>query len=116
VNALVKFVESYWWLALIFGGGVGASVRQAVHQHHSRRLEILEAKSRMRAEAAAGPPEPQPVCGCTHHLSFHNPRTATCAVDGCRCQQYVGPEPLGHVVPLPLVDPAMIDAEADPQD
>jgi hypothetical protein len=105
VTALVKFVEGWWWLVFIFGGGISASVREAFRRHHKRRLAILEAKTRLRGTAPAGPPEPQPVCGCSHHLSFHNPKTLTCAYEGCRCQQYVGPEPLGHVIALPLVDP-----------
>jgi hypothetical protein len=52
----------------------------------------------------------QPVCGCTHHHSFHDPRTGACGgqvyIDGsrgyyglskykgCTCRQYSGPVPL----------------------
>lgn len=103
-SGIAGFIGDWWWLVFIFGGGITASVREGVRQHHKRRLAVIEAKAALKA----GPPprpEPQPVCGCTHHLSFHNPRTSSCAVDGCRCQQYIGPEPLGHVVALPLVDP-----------
>jgi hypothetical protein len=105
VTALLHFVEGWWWLALVFGGAIAGTVREAVNRHHKRRLDILEAKTKLRSAVTAGPAEPQPVCGCGHHLSFHNPKTQTCASDGCRCQQYIGPEPLGHIIALPLVDP-----------
>jgi hypothetical protein len=56
---------------------------------------------------------PEPVCGCGHHLSFHDASTGLCHAqvsvkvpnegsDGthkelvtCTCRRYVGPEPLG---------------------
>ena len=57
---------------------------------------------------------PKPVCGCSHHLSFHDPKTREChgLMKGapvkfnawseptawsqvpCTCRQYSGPEPL----------------------
>src|SRR5215472_12665145 len=104
VHEVTDFIGSYWWLVFIippiFGG--------ALQQHHRRRLAILEAKGKLAETKKKGPiapPEPQPICGCTHHLSFHNPQTSACAFEECRCQQYVGPEPLGHVFAQPLVDP-----------
>jgi hypothetical protein len=65
-----------------------------------------------------------PVCGCTHHLSMHDPETGHChgyawteysppngapsydlKVD-CACRRYVGPEPLAVVWAEPIaVDP-----------
>ena len=58
-------------------------------------------------------PKPvQPVCGCDHHYSFHDPQTGACGyglrhLDGydrrdnpiyshtqCPCLKYSGPEPL----------------------
>ncbi len=113
MSALIRFAESYWWLVFIFGGGVAGGVREAINRHHKRRLAILEAKTKLRgaAQAPIGPPEPQPVCGCTHHLSFHHPKTLTCAYESCRCQQYIGPEPLGHVIALPIVDPGTMGAD-----
>lgn len=104
MHGIENFVESFWWLIFIIGPVGGGALRE----HHKRRLAILEAKGKLaqtRSQALKPPPEPQPVCGCTHHLSFHNPRTGACAVDDCRCQQYVGPEPLGHVFAQPLIDP-----------
>ena len=104
MHDLTDFIGGYWWLVFIippvFGG--------ALQRHHRRRLAVLEAKGKLaetRGQVKSGPPEPQPICGCSHHLSFHNPHTSACAVEDCRCQQYVGPEPLGHVFAQPLVDP-----------
>jgi len=102
-------------LFLIFGGGVTGAVQNAMRRHHKHRLDIIAAKSELAQSKNAAlrpPPDPQPICGCTHHLSFHNPATSTCAVDGCRCQQYIGPEPLGHVIALPLVDPERMSSPA----
>jgi hypothetical protein len=104
VHGIENFVGSYWWLVFIvpaIGGG-------SLQKHHRRRLAILKAKAELVEKQKAAlqrPPEPQAVCGCSHHLSFHNPRTSACAVEDCRCQQYVGPEPLGHVFSQPLIDP-----------
>jgi hypothetical protein len=110
VHAITSFVSNYWWLIFILGPMGGG----ALQRHHSWRLRILAAKSELAEKRNAGqvaPPEPQPICGCSHHLSFHNPRTGACAEEGCRCQQYVGPEPLGHVFAQPLVDPDAIDSQ-----
>lgn len=110
MHDLTSFIGGYWWLIFIVGPMAGG----AMQQHHARRLRIIEAKAKLAAErsaALAQPTEPQPVCGCTHHLSFHNPRTGSCAVEECRCQQYVGPEPLGQVFAQPLLDPDAIRAE-----
>jgi hypothetical protein len=115
--AVTHLIEGWWWLIFIFGGGISGSVRQAVRRHHNRRLAILAAKAELaetRNAALRPAPDPQPVCGCTHHLSFHSPVTSACAVDDCRCQQYIGPEPLGHVVAMPLVDPERMAAPPRP--
>jgi hypothetical protein len=106
VHELASIVGSYWWLIFILPPVAGG----ALQKHHRRRLALLAAKGELaqkRNAALQGPPEPQPICGCSHHLSFHNPRTSSCAVDDCRCQQYVGPEPLGHVFAQPLIDPEL---------
>jgi hypothetical protein len=104
VHGITSFIEGFWWLVFIVPPVVGGSLQK----HHRRRLAILAAKGKLaetKSQSLSAPPEPQPICGCSHHLSFHNPHTSACAVDDCRCQQYVGPEPLGHVFALPLVDP-----------
>jgi hypothetical protein len=110
VNGVENFVGSYWWLIFIIVPVVGGGLQK----HHRRRLAILAAKGELAEKQNAAtkpPPEPQPICGCSHHLSFHNPGTSACAVEDCRCQQYVGPEPLGHVFAQPLVDPDAIAAQ-----
>jgi hypothetical protein len=117
MTALAHLIEGWWWLIFIFGGTVSGSVRQALRHHHKRRLAIIAAKAELAEtkNAALRPaPDPQPVCGCSHHLSFHSPSTSACAVDDCRCQQYIGPEPLGHVVALPLVDPERMAPPPEP--
>lgn len=51
--------------------------------------------------------DPKPVCGCTHHLSMHDPTTNQCHATRqvndygeptrfvtCTCRQYVGPKPI----------------------
>lgn len=45
--------------------------------------------------------DPQPVCGCEHHIAFHEDGVHRChAKTGpardreCMCQRYVGPQPL----------------------
>lgn len=56
--------------------------------------------------------EPEPICGCGHHYSYHREGGA-CAHDGrgrynkqtqryenrCTCQKYTGPEPLPTYIP-----------------
>ncbi len=104
VHGIEAFVEGYWWLIFVIGPFTGGILQN----HHRRRLAIIAAKNKLaeqKSQALKPPPEPQAICGCSHHLSFHNPQTSACAVDDCRCQQYVGPEPLGHVFALPLIDP-----------
>jgi hypothetical protein len=101
-------IAQYWWIALVGFFVFGGSIREGLRRHHKRRLDIISAKAEVaerKRAASLPPPDPQPICGCTHHLSFHNPGTSACAVDDCRCQQYVGPEPLGHIMALPLIDP-----------
>jgi hypothetical protein len=104
VHGIASLVDNYWWLVFIVPPIIGGSLQK----HHRRRLAILAAKGKLaetKSQSLSAPPEPQPICGCSHHLSFHNPHTSACAVEDCRCQQYVGPEPLGHVFALPLIDP-----------
>ena len=104
MHAITDFIGNYWWLVFIIPPVIGGGLQS----HHRRRLAILAAKGKLaesRSQVMTAPPEPQPICGCSHHLSFHNPQTSACAVDDCRCQQYVGPEPLGHVFAQPLIDP-----------
>jgi len=108
VHGFETFAADHWWLVFVIPALVGGRLQQM----QRRRLAILRAKADLQDKKNAArqlPPEPQAVCGCTHHLSFHNPRTSACAVEGCRCQQYIGPEPLGHVFAQPLIDPDTAD-------
>ena len=45
---MLRFIEGWWWLVFIFGGGIAGGVREAVNRHHRRRLDIIEAKARLR--------------------------------------------------------------------
>ena len=95
-------MENIWLIILVvllFGGGVVNFVRNEVEGRHRRRREITQG--------------PQPVCGCTDHFSFHEPKTGLCHANRrtatkwdaygeavkwemkqCGCQRYVGPQPL----------------------
>ncbi len=62
----------------------------------------------------------QPICGCVHHLSMHDPETGHCHGQcevtikppkgayeytewrPCTCRRYIGPEPLADVWAAPL--------------
>lgn len=60
-----------------------------------------------------GPKSVQPVCGCKHHLAYHDPKSGHCMEENrvvtqrdaamvpvawkeipCTCEQYVGPLPI----------------------
>lgn len=114
MHDFTALVEGYWWLVFVIPPVLGGTLQR----HHRRRLAVLAAKGQLaeKRNAALQPQEPQAICGCSHHLSFHNPRTSSCAVDDCRCQQYVGPEPLGHVFAQPLIDPELGGAVPAPAD
>lgn len=60
------------------------------------------------------PAEIKPICGCTHHLAFHDTKNNTCTgVNNvryynsrgyptykdvvCTCKTYIGPTPLGQL-------------------
>ena len=72
------------------------------------RLKKAAAQRRRARERSLSGPEP--VCGCGHHLAYHDARDAQCYAsvkgtksdhgpDGeaerqCPCRRYAGPEPL----------------------
>lgn len=78
---------------------------------------LMPARRRTPKPPTLAPP-PKPICGCTHHLSFHDPKTSHChglmkgkpvrydlwnaptAYDKvpCTCRQYSGPTPLPEYV------------------
>ncbi|MFE2508095.1 hypothetical protein ACFXC9_06430 [Streptomyces naganishii] len=115
-----------WWVLILFWTGgfawLADTVRTAMRNRHQRRMELLEARKseRLAVEAAHRPPEP--VCGCTHHLSKHdksgrchervevptawdeNKKPLRFEPGQCNCQQYVGPQPLSQVYADELTD------------
>ncbi|MEV5507775.1 hypothetical protein [Streptomyces orinoci] len=111
----------WWWVFIAIGpiGAVAASLRDnaksALRVRHKRKLELMEAQRRERAELEAAGKPPAAVCGCGHHLAKHD-KQGKChetvevpvAWDAdrkpvrfepgrCNCQQYVGPQPLATV-------------------
>jgi len=101
------------WVALL----VFWAMLFAVHLRDSRRaLRVVQAAQ----QAAAVPPPSAALCGCNHHLAFHDRENSRChamvevAVKfqeipsktgitrlpleykerQCACRRYIGPEPL----------------------
>lgn len=61
MDALFDFIGHYWWLAfpIVFGlGAVGRSWEQSSRRRHKRRLEIIAAKSELKAAQAAARAKP----------------------------------------------------------
>jgi hypothetical protein len=74
----------------------------------------FEDKRKAKERALRGP---EPVCGCTHHLSFHDAASGQCHAQvtikvhdsengsrkenaTCTCRRYIGPEPIsGYYAP-----------------
>jgi hypothetical protein len=57
VEPLFTFLGSYWWLVFpLVGvmGGLGSAWERGARRRHKRRLEILRAKSELRAAAVSG--------------------------------------------------------------
>lgn len=93
---------------------------------------ILYVLTRSKGKSPYRPPSsPDPVCGCEHHHSFHDPRTGVCAgtnrvasewgwrqnyhgtnervamayIDQpCTCRHYVGPIPMPMMYDTPMTD------------
>ncbi len=69
---------------------------------------MLVRQGMIEAGRDRSPKSPQPICGCKHHFSSHDPETKACNVETvkyyaniyevsrlrCPCLQYTGPEPL----------------------
>lgn len=91
-------------LSLLLGGAI-AVVGVAVG-----RMMRPRSRHEARPELAAPRPQPQPICGCGHHLVFHDNKTKICqaqvVIPGrwtgqyggtyrkCMCQGYRGPTPV----------------------
>lgn len=75
-----------WWTLVVLGIGVAIG-------------------KRVRRTAAP----PRPICGCGHHRALHDPDTGKCHNTRgyiCRCQQYVGPEPVESFYVTPTLPPS----------
>lgn len=113
-------MENVWWIILVilaFGGGIGGFIRTEIEQRRQRKRELTTG--------------PEPVCGCTHHYSFHDPKTGLCMHTGrtetrwdefgtpykwenkqCGCQRYIGPEPLASLY-MPEISPGFVKRETE---
>ncbi|GAA1452819.1 hypothetical protein [Nocardiopsis tropica] len=74
------------------------------------RTALEQQRRQEQARVLSGPQNPQPLCGCGHHLVFHDQETKRCqtqvVIPGrwtgqtsstyrqCMCQGYRGPLPL----------------------
>lgn len=117
---------SFWlvifWVFILGGfGAAGDWVRNMVADHHKRKTRNLEAAEQKRKELEAANRPPEPICGCTHHLSQHalsgkchemmrfptawdaKKKPVSYEERQCNCQRYIGPEPLGAVIYAPEV-------------
>lgn len=82
--------------------------------------ELRTGRAKKRPKGA----EPEPICGCEHHLAFHTPegvcKEQVPIPDGenkfkvydCTCQQYVGPIP--SISPQILRELAMPPSSVEP--
>lgn len=117
-----------WYLSLfyvfLFGGfGWAADFIHGIQSdHHKRKMAKIKAAGRKRELEAAKNKPPEAICGCTHHLAKHDANgrcheevTVPTSWDAdkqpiefqarqCNCQQYVGPEPLGHIFAQELTE------------
>ncbi|TDQ45986.1 hypothetical protein [Actinorugispora endophytica] len=78
------------------------------------------AREQSKPAIPEGPRTPQPVCGCGHHLVFHENKTKTCqaqvVIPGrwtgensnsyrkCMCQGYRGPVPVDEYYAPDILD------------
>ncbi|WP_405861342.1 hypothetical protein OG361_38930 [Streptomyces sp. NBC_00090] len=92
---------------------------------YDRIRKALVQRSKARERALAGP---EPVCGCGHHLAYHDARDGLCyasvkprgdsleKTDGqerrCSCRRYAGPEPLATLYAPELTTSAHEDPDA----
>ncbi|MCR2813082.1 hypothetical protein NQ166_11240 [Microbacterium sp. zg.Y1090] len=61
MDELFRFLGNYWWLAFPLAGvfgGLGRAWEQAAKRRHKRRLEVLRAKSELKAAQAAARARP----------------------------------------------------------
>ncbi len=112
-------------IVVLFGGGgawLAEAVRAGRRQRHEQQMELLRAEERRLERLEAASAQPEPVCGCGHHLAKHD-RQGHCHEivrvptgwdaqhrplgferGTCNCQQYVGPQPLSQIWAEDLTD------------
>ncbi|MFV2198976.1 hypothetical protein [Nocardiopsis sp. LOL_012] len=89
---------------------VGFVTGRLVTRHQARAALEQERRGEQARAVQSGAQSPQPLCGCGHHLVFHDPQTKKCqtqvVIPGrwtgqpgstykkCMCQGYRGPIPL----------------------
>lgn len=121
----LELAAAYWWVwiwpagAVVewtadrFDAGVGAiAKRRARKIKHKEQLRAIELEKARRQLEAAHPMPVKPICGCGHHVAFHNRNSGSChgenirgkTVRQCTCQSYSGPTPLSQVYAEPLAD------------
>lgn len=98
-------------ISLLVGAGIAATsylLGRVGRRRSGRRGRV--------GPAALASGDPQPICGCDHGLSFHDPETKAChgkvqrptkfdkvygavayETVACTCRRYVGPVPLDEV-------------------
>jgi hypothetical protein len=82
---------------------------------YDRLKDAAKERRKAKAQALIGP---EPVCGCGHHLAYHDARDALCyasvvtaeggtddSVRQCPCRRYAGPEPLATLYSPELTSP-----------
>ncbi|MFE2292660.1 hypothetical protein [Streptomyces sp. NPDC059452] len=81
---------------------------------YDRLKKATAERRKAKARALSGP---EPVCGCGHHLAYHDARDALCyasvpassagadEAQRCPCRRYAGPEPLATLYAPELAAP-----------
>ncbi|MFE9796752.1 hypothetical protein ACFYRL_34045 [Streptomyces goshikiensis] len=93
---------------------------------YDRFKKAVTERRNAKARALSGP---EPLCGCGHHLAYHDARDALCyasvpAVDAgadeaarrCPCRRYSGPEPLATLYAPELAAPVGERPAIEPAD
>lgn len=77
MEALLQFIGNYWWLAFPLAGvfgGAGQAWQRASKRRHKRRLEIIRAKSELKAAQAAARGRPVATASVPTALTRPSPQ------------------------------------------
>lgn len=111
----------------------GVSIEGFFSGIRARRKERLREEKEERRREVEGPP---PICGCGHHVAYHNPQSGTCGetvkipvkwdvnlhgeeyvssyeARSCHCARYVGPEPMTIFYSPEMTDVVFEDPRED---